>query len=228
MPLKAAWWPTDVRLMTRDGRCRLQAVEQQAGQVEVRQVADAHGVLEALRRLLALRPGPAGVVVEDVEAVPAGQDVVGRLAHRGQVGQVERDDVDVVVPGPPVTSWAAASALAWLRQASTVVAPWAATPTAVSRPTPVLAPVMTTTLPCMLMSVRSLEVLATSLSRRPGAVAPAPGGPLAGASGPMATPGPKRSATVRWTARPTVRRRGPVAPGRRASRRRRVPPCRTR
>ena len=41
-----------------------------------------------------------------------------------------------------VTSCAAASAFAWLRQASTVVAPWAATPTAVSSPTPVLAPVI--------------------------------------------------------------------------------------
>ena len=65
-----------------------------------------------------------------------------------------------------VTSLAAASALAWLRQASTVVAPWAATPTAVSSPTPVLAPVITTTLPCMLMADRSsLEGYpATSLS----------------------------------------------------------------
>src|SRR5271156_776962 len=57
-----------------------------------------------------------------------------------------------------MTSCAAASAFAWLRQASTVVAPWAATPTAVSSPTPELAPVMTTTLPCMLMLSHSLEV----------------------------------------------------------------------
>src|SRR5271170_6479589 len=96
MPLKAAWWPTDVMVMTRAGG---EPVEQEAGQIEVPQVADAHGVLEALGRLLALRPGPARVVVEDVEPVPAGQDVVGRLAHRGQVGEVERDGVDVVVPG---------------------------------------------------------------------------------------------------------------------------------
>ena len=57
-----------------------------------------------------------------------------------------------------VTSCAAASAFSWLRQASTVVAPWAATPTAVSSPSPVLAPVITTTLPCMLMVSRFLEV----------------------------------------------------------------------
>ena len=50
-----------------------------------------------------------------------------------------------------VTSLAAASALAWLRQASTVVASRAATPTAVSSPMPTLAPVTTTTLPFMLM-----------------------------------------------------------------------------
>ncbi len=97
-----------------------------------------------------------------------------------------------------MTSLAAACALAWLRQASTVVAPWAATPTAVSSPTPVLAPVMTTTLPCMLMSVRSLEVLATSLS--PPAAGSWPpgrcvmaghdswGGPMADASGPKSSP----------------------------------------
>ena len=75
-----------------------QPAQQQVRQGEVAEMVDAERVLEALRRCLALGPGPAGVVDQDVEAVPAGEDLVGRLADRGQVGQVERHHVDVVVP----------------------------------------------------------------------------------------------------------------------------------
>ena len=81
------------------GRARaLQPLEQQVRQVEVPQMVHAERVLEALRGELALGPRPAGVVHQNVEAPPARRDLVGRLADRRQVGEVERDDVHVVVP----------------------------------------------------------------------------------------------------------------------------------
>src|SRR5271169_5512560 len=57
------------------------------------------GVLEALGGQLAVGPRPAGVVDEDVEALPTGEDVLRRLLDRRQVGQVQGHDMDVVVPG---------------------------------------------------------------------------------------------------------------------------------
>ena len=74
--------------------------QQQVGQVEVAEVVDAERVLEALRRLLAGRPGPSSVVDEDVEVVPPGQDLVRCGSDRFQVGEIERHDMDVVVPRP--------------------------------------------------------------------------------------------------------------------------------
>lgn len=62
------------------------------------QVVHAERVLDALRGVLALGPRPAGVVHENVEAPPPGQNVVGCFAHRRQIGEVERDHVHVVVP----------------------------------------------------------------------------------------------------------------------------------
>ena len=90
---------------------------------------------------LALRPGPAGVVDQDVEAVPAASGsrrppCAPRPGRPGRAGTTWTSSFQVRW----VTSLAAASALAWLRQASTVVAPWAATPTAVSRPMPDVGP----------------------------------------------------------------------------------------
>ena len=71
----------------------------------------------------------------------------------GRFVRIEREYMHVVVARPSCDFLCGRQpAFFWLRQASTVVAPSVATPTAVSFPMPSLLPVMTTTLPCMPMT----------------------------------------------------------------------------
>ena len=86
--------------MIRDGALSLRRAEQQPGQEEVPEMIDAERLLEVLRRLMAFRPDPAGVVDQHIEAVPSGQYVGGGGAHRRQVGEIERDHMHVVVARP--------------------------------------------------------------------------------------------------------------------------------
>ena len=82
-------------------RAGAQPVQEEVGQVEVAQVVDAERLLEPLRGEQAVRPRPAGVVHQHIKPVPTCEDLVGGAADGAQVGQIQRHDVDVVVPGPP-------------------------------------------------------------------------------------------------------------------------------
>ena len=78
-----------------------EAGQEQPGEEEVTEMIDPERLLETLRGLLAFRPYPARVVDQHIEAVPSAQHVCGRRAHRGQVGEIERHHVHVVVARSP-------------------------------------------------------------------------------------------------------------------------------
>ena len=83
----------------RAGAGRDEPIVEQVRQIEVAQVVDPEGQLESLRRGGPLRPDATGVVHEHVEAIEGSLELGRALADRGQIGEVECGDVDVVVPG---------------------------------------------------------------------------------------------------------------------------------
>jgi hypothetical protein len=77
---------------TRDGAACFEAIQQQPGQQEVADMADAKGQLETGFRE-ALLAGQPGVVDQQVQRQLAGVEGLGALAHAVQVAEVQRDEL---------------------------------------------------------------------------------------------------------------------------------------
>jgi hypothetical protein len=75
-----------------------EAAEQRDGEREVPEVVDPEGQLEAVPGQAAL-PGNPGVVDEHVQRLAQGAELLRAPPHRREVGQVERQERDLVVPG---------------------------------------------------------------------------------------------------------------------------------
>ena len=149
-PRRAPLWAVDATFTTRAGALSLDPVEEQLGQEEGTEVVDGEGRLESVGRLAAVGQDDPGVVDQDVDPAQRSADVGRPGPDRGQVTEVEDDDLDVSRCRERARiSATAASPRPPSRAVISVLAPARARATAVSRPIPEFPPVMITVLPVM-------------------------------------------------------------------------------
>ncbi len=93
MPLRAAPWAVDATLTMRAGADRGDPFEEQVGQKERPEMVDGERRLVTVDGLGTLGQHETGVVDQHVEPRRLFQDLRGSLPHRGEVGQVEHDEL---------------------------------------------------------------------------------------------------------------------------------------